>query len=57
MRFWISESERKVKEEALIGNASRTHVEVLHRIFSVSKQFRGSRLIFYNLWDFMWRVF
>lgn len=57
MRFWISESERKVKEEALIGNAPWTHDEVLHRIFSVRKQFRGSRLIFYNLWDFMWRVF
>lgn len=25
--------------------------------FSVKKQFRGKRQIFYYLWDFMWRVF
>lgn len=48
-----------MEEEAIIGgrDASRIHVEVLLRIFSVKKQFRGKRLIFYNLWDFMWRVF
>lgn len=57
--FWISGLEGKVQEEAIIGNwdAFRLHVEVLRRIFSVKKQFRGNRLIFYNLWDFMWRVF
>lgn len=27
------------------------------RTFTVKKQFRGNRLMFYNLWDFMWRVF
>lgn len=49
---------RKVEEEAIIDrDVSRIHVEVLLRIFSVKKQFRGKRLIFYNLWDFMWRVF
>lgn len=57
--FWISGWGGKVEEEAIIGarDASRIHVEVLLRIFSVKKQFRGKRLIFYNLWDFMWRVF
>lgn len=57
--FWMSELEGNVKEEVVIDNwdASRTHVQVLNRIFTVKKQFRGNRLIFYNLWDFMWRVF
>lgn len=27
------------------------------RTFTVKKQFRGNRLMFYNLWVFMWRVF
>lgn len=47
--------EGKVEKEAITDNrdASRIHAEVLHRIFSVKKQFRGNRLIFYNLWDFI----